>query len=155
MTPEEQLNAIIGEAIKALVDSGASPSFLGSFAAVYGPRFAQHLGVNTEAPPDLRTVITEAVTDAVHKALSHQPDSAESGKTVPIQVICGGKRTSVTVRQSRIDQLAQISSKPRKLVRELAAAAPANSDNRSAWLDQQIEAYLALQNQPRAGASTH
>lgn len=160
MSPEDQLDAILGECLKALVDSGAGASFLGGFTTHYRDRFAQHLGVFTQQAPDLKGVIADAVTQAVQKALGEKEDQESTkDKYVRIMVMVGGKRTSVTVRQSRLDQIgAAVGSadKSTKIVREIAASSPVEVENRSLWIDNRIDAYLQLRNQePPAGLARH
>lgn len=156
---QEQLDAIVGEALKALVDSGASPEFLGRFDATYRSRFAAHLNVPTEPPPDLKATITEAVSLAVQQVFADQADRGPGrDERVRLQVVCAGKRTSVSVRKSRVDKVVEaLGSKQDSLrtIRELAAAAPAELDNRSAWLEAQIDRYLQLRAQPISGSPAH
>ncbi len=159
MTPDELLNAILGEAIKALVESGASAAFIGGFSSTHGARFAKHLQIPVESPPDLKAVITEAV----QQALSASPAlsvSMENGKKelVRLQVLVNGRRTSVSVRKSRVEQVIQLAGtrqEGHRIVRDLAGRAPDGLKNRSGWLDSQIEAYLQLQHQVPAGAQPH
>lgn len=153
MTPDEQLDAIVGEAIKALVEAGASAQFIGSFSIVARQRFGQHLGAPAEQPPDLKAVISEAVTQAVQKALgASQPDPGE--ERLRMQVVCAGKRTSVTLRKNKVEQLiGAVGSRESsmRVIRELAGAASDPVENRSLWLEGQIDAWLQLQAQPQSG----
>ena len=160
MSPDEQLDAILGECLKALVDSGAGASFLGGFTTHYRDRFAQHLGVSTQQAPDLKGVIADAVTQAVQKALGEQGDRGSAkDKRVRITVMCGGKRTSVSVRQSRLDQISVTAGsidESNRIVREIAAGSPAEVENRSQWVEDHIDAYLQLRNQePTASVARH
>ena len=160
MSPDEQLDAILGECLKALVDSGAGASFLGSFTTHYRDRFAQHLGVSTQQVPDLKGVIADAVTQAVQKALGeHEGRGSTKDKRVRIMVLCGGKRTSVSVRQSRLDKIslaAGSSNESTKIVREIAASSPVDVENRSQWVEDHIDAFLQLRSQePSAVLARH
>ena len=64
---DRQLNALVGGALRGLVESGADDEAVGAFAASYRQKAAKILGRPLEAlnPPDLKEVIKLAVAEAL------------------------------------------------------------------------------------------
>ena len=60
---DPKLNAIVGAAVRALVESGADDERIGAFAAAHRVRVAEILGLSPTpaGPPDLIEVVREAV----------------------------------------------------------------------------------------------
>ena len=69
-TKDRQINALVGGAVRGLVESGADDEAVGAFAASYRQKAAKILGRPQEAldPPDLTEVIKVAVAQALAAA---------------------------------------------------------------------------------------
>lgn len=152
-----KLNAIVGASIKALSDSGADDEFIGAFALSHRQKVSKLLGHPEEAlqPPDLQAMITQAVEQALEAAGLRKRSSRR--KTERVHVLIGGRRTSVTLGQTTIASLVQIKGdkQAKALIQELASSAPADTDNRSRWVDERVRAFLASPHAPTASISQH
>lgn len=154
----DQLNAILGVALRALVDAGADPQFLATFVERYRAEFAKHLNVTVEAAPDLHAVIVAAVREVVGPVRSQTAGRAKT--TQSINVMVNGQRTTVSVRLHRlqaVQQLVGTNQAARKVVREVAAAAPSDLPNgaRSEWIDKALDGFLKLRQSEVSGAQPH
>lgn len=156
---DAKLNAIVGAALRALVESGAEDHAVGAFAAAHRLKVAQILGMAAAAPagpPELLGLIRQAV-----RAELEQTGHAAGAKPVAkrINVVVGGKRTSVTVDPEVFRQLAQTQggqAKATATIRELAAQAPADAPKRSGWVEARLVAIIELAGDPGApGSRTH
>ena len=69
-TKDRQINALVGGAVRGLVESGADDEAVDAFAASYRQKAAKILGRPQEAldPPDLTEVIKVAVAQALAAA---------------------------------------------------------------------------------------
>lgn len=151
-----QLNAVMGVALRALVDAGAEPGFLATFVDRYRNEFAQQLQLPVAAPaPDLRAVIVAAVAEALGAT---GPRPRRGKQTQPVNVLVNGQRTTVTVRKDRfqtIEQLVGGGRQARQVIQQLAATAPADADRRSTWLDTQLDAFIQLRQSAPASPQRH
>lgn len=142
-----RLDAIVGAAIRGLVEAGASDAAIGQFAAAHRLKVASLLGqpaaVTTE--PDLVDLVRQAVVEAmagVRSSPSTESRVSEKRKRVPVLV--GGKRTTVTVRPALMDRLVDAAGGRRKatqLINEFVSGCP-DEENRSGWLDRRLESYV-------------
>ncbi len=152
-----KLNAIVGAAIKSLVESGAGDEFVGSFAMSHRAKVAKILdAAEPESDgPDLLTVVTQAVKLALEQAGVTR--SKESG-TKRVNVEVAGRRTSVTLSKIALDQLVKSkgsTQQAKTVVQDLANTAPANVENRSAWIEERLLGLLAFTNQVEPPAQRH
>lgn len=141
----EQLNAIIGVALRALVEAGAEPAFLGSFVDRYRTEFARQLNLPVEPAPDLHALIVSAVAEAVGAA--GVVKSRRGRQTQQINVLVNGQRTSVTVRKDRLQAVEQLvggHKQARRVVQQFASQAPADVEKRSTWIDVQLQNFIQL-----------
>lgn len=149
----QKLNAIVGAAIRSLVESGAEDAFIGQFASSHRIKVAGILGLR-ESPvvaPDLLAVVTQAVANALEQAGVGRKRESQAQR---INVEVGGKRTSVTISKTLIDQLTKArgsKQEAKAVIQELASSAPASTPNRSGFVEERIQAVLALGN---AGGET-
>jgi hypothetical protein len=153
-----KLNAIIGASIKALADSGAEDEFIGAFALSHRQKVSKILGVKSEdglQPPDLQAMITQAVEQALGAAGLRKRPSRR--KTERVHVLVGGRRTSVTLGQATVASLVEVKGdkQAKALIQELASGAPADTGNRSRWVDERVRAFLASPHAPTASTSQH
>lgn len=159
MDKPEQLNAIVGAAIKAMAEAGVSPERLGSFAAEFRTHVKTVMGCEPRsAEPDLLSVVKTAVREAMSEAkavVSLVPEATASSEPAAgvrrIYVTIGGKRTSVSIPESVYGSLErQAGGSGRAVKRQIEAVAqeaPANLENRSGWITERLRA-MALADIP-------
>lgn len=150
-----KLNNLLGLALKAMVEGGADLAHIATFSETYRPLFAKELGMKTEPPVDLKAVIAEAVS----QVLGAMPGPRARKPKQRINVIDGGKRTSVTVDPDRLQRLSHAVGgidQAREVLQQLIDTKPKaiETGGRSTWLNGQIDTYLNLQ-KDSVSQSTH
>ena len=144
-----KLDALVGAALKGLVEAGASAEAIGAFAATYRHEASQVLGITPRQPEvqDLQTLVTHAVT----QVLSDIGITANLKKSKPrykkFYITVDGVRTSVTVSpQTANDLIKAKGSKEsaRQFVEQIASSAPHEVQNRSGWTEERIIAALSF-----------
>lgn len=150
----QKLHAIIGEAIKGLVDSGAAAESIGSFAMSYPQKVAELLGVTLPAlnrEPDLVEVVAQAVELVLDRreaaAQSKTKASQKPGRARVVNVIAQGRRTTVTIKADLLRDLQTVKGSEEKAlaaIKEMAAGAPDNVDKLTVWLDTRLRSMLAF-----------
>lgn len=154
---QQQIDAIVGEALKGLVESGADPAFLGSFAASHRVAVSRILGAiesNDPAPPDLVELVAKGARLALEQAglIKHRQRDGSTARRISVMV--DGKRTTVSVTQPLMQQLIEArgnESSAIQLVQDVAKNAPADAKNRSAWLAERLRAAIVF---AKSGDST-
>lgn len=152
-----KLNAIVGAALKSLVESGAGDEFVGAFAISHRAKVAKILGAAEPQAdsPDLLSVVTQAVGLALEQAgVTRRKESS----TKRINVEVAGRRTSVTLSRAVLDQLVKSkgsNQKAKLVIQDLANTAPVNVENRSGWVEERLLGVLALTNQMELPAQRH
>lgn len=156
--PEAKLNAIVGSAIRGLVESGASDESVGAFAHSHRSKVAQVLGIERkpDVTVDLQTVISAAVATALQQAGLAQGGGA-FGQNNRVNVVVNGQRTSLTLDRQLLDNLMAKSGKQvtGDLIASFANNAPKGTKNRSKWVQRQLVAHLALQTADMQSLSQH
>jgi len=158
--PDPRLAALTGEAIKLMVEAGASAEVVGHFAVNYPSIVAAKLEPLPPPAPDidLEAVIRATVQTVLGASLagSVQPLEAQRAGTprrgardverVKLNVTVGGKRTSVKLRASLFEKLATLEGhgKVEALVQGFVDRTPAGHPNRSAWVEEQTAQLLVL-----------
>lgn len=143
---DRQLNAIVGAAVRALADSGADDEAIGAFAASHRVKVARILGHPEEAlqPPDLQTIVQQAVSLALEQAGLGTRKSA--GKTTQrFNVEIAGHRTSISIDKGVIAKLSEAKGSKKavnKFVQQIAYNVPTGIENRSGWIEERIHAFL-------------
>jgi hypothetical protein len=151
---EDQIDAIVGAALKAMVESGVGHARVGAFASSFRDEVAGILGAKQAKPaePDLLQMVTQAVRLAM--ADSAPGASARKSQTAErIHVYVGGKRTSVTLLAEglrKLDEAAGGRKAAKAIIQELAASAPADADNRSAWIQERMLAFAGTKTDGRS-----
>lgn len=148
MTNDEQrkLNAVVGSAIRAMVDSGADDAFVGAFAASHRVQVSRILGYSEQPveAPDLLALVTQAVEQALaNGGTSNKREHKRTKQRVYVTV--DGRRTSLTLRSDSIAKLIDSAGSAKKatvMIQSLATSAPSNVDNRSEWVDERLAAML-------------
>lgn len=141
-----QVNALVGSAIKGLVESGADPEFIGEFAASHRTDVARILGHAESAPPviDLEALVTRSVASALEAAgLTKKPRESRA-KTTRVTVKIGSQRTSVTLNKDLVSRLTDVRGSKRdaeQFIEEIANKAPA-PPGRSKWVEARVQAFL-------------
>ncbi len=140
-----QLNALVGSAVRGLVESGADDEAIGEFAASYREKAAKILGRPTEAlhRPDLAEVIQSAVAQAL-SASGPRPSRRQNDH---FTVMINGQKTSITLHKRIVAALTEAKGSSRaanRFIREVARDVPGSAENKSAWVEQRIEALLCF-----------
>lgn len=143
-----KLNILVGEAIKGLVDSGASAESIGVFAADFRNKAAIVLGLEASHPeaPDIQEVVKDAVSQVLEEAglLKRLAKSPEPVKR--FMVLVAGKRTSVSLSSAAAEKLITAKGSRKaanQLLTQLANSTPADVANRSKWIEERV--WTALQ----------
>ena len=150
-SPQFKLNALVGAALRGLVQSGADDQAIGAFAAEHRERVAQILGMAAPvAPVDLQAVIESAV------AQGGKP-RRQSGAARRVYVVVAGVRTSVTIPSALFEEVAAAgggAKEARRLAEQYANQAP-DEGNRSGWTVERLRGHLALHEAPGAAQPRH
>jgi hypothetical protein len=157
----KKLNAIVGSAIKALAESGVDDEIVGAFAASHRSKVSTILGINKQPvhETDIADLVAKAVNAAVAAALEHAgmvniknagdqtSRRAQKPASKRINVDIAGKRTSLSIKQSILDDMKSVSGGEKQAltaIQDLAESAPANSENRSAWVQERLLAMISM-----------
>ena len=139
-----KLDALVGAALKGLVESGASAEAIGAFAASYRIQAAQVLGLAAAPPeePDLLELVTEAVTKVMGD-LNLTPRKVRR-KSRRVFVSIGGNRTSVMITSPTMERLEKErgAKEAVDLIKQMANIAPVDVKNRSKWVEDKIFATI-------------
>lgn len=154
---EDELDAIVGAALKAMVESGAGRARLGAFAASFRDEVAQILGRKEAKPeePDLLALVTQAVRQAIA-----DPSMAAGARPKPlgakrIYVLVNGRPTSVTIDRETLDGLERSvggRKKSKAIIQELVETAPPDVSNRSGWVRDRLISFMSARGE---GAARH
>ena len=156
---DRQLNALVGAAVRGLVESGANDEDVGAFAASYRLKAAKLLGHPQEAlnPPDLPEIIKMAVSQAL--AAAGQPAPKKSRKqNEHFTVMIRGQKTSVTIHKDVIAQLSEAKgdnkTEVKRFVREVAKDVPETVENKSEWIEDRIATLLRFEAEAAGNGSS-
>ncbi len=161
-SPQFKLNALVGAALRGLVQSGADDQAIGAFAAEHRERVAQILGMAAApvAPVDLQAVIESAVAQGIEKAQSQGrlgKARRQAGAARRVYVVVAGVRTSVTIPSALFEEVAAAgggAKEARRLAEQYANQAP-DEGNRSGWTVERLRGHLALHEAPGAAQPRH
>jgi hypothetical protein len=87
----------------------------------------------------------------VKLALEQMGFSTPREKARRVTVLVGGRKTTVTIRESRLAKLADdvgSLSKARAVINEIAQSAPEGIPNRSAWIEERMAVFASGALQP-------
>lgn len=161
--------------MKLLSEIGASVEVLGAFAARYPDKVLNALGAAAQpafvapmasrdaapggqdpSPVDLEAVVHSMMTKVIQESgLLHKTASQKPGR-VTVNVLCAGRRTSVKVQSSLVDRMNAVTGsaeESQRIIKQIAGAAPADAENRSGYVNEQIKNYLLLSAADQGGAS--
>lgn len=152
-----KLNALVGAALKGLVDSGASFEAIGAFAASYRTQASQLLGISDAPPeaPDLEAIVTNTVTKALRDLNLVKDPEARKGR---VYLKIGGVRTSVTISEKSMARLEKErgEKEANKFIEQLAGNAPKDIKNRSKWVESRLAAlWQSVEHESTASQARH
>jgi len=153
-----QLNAIVGAAIRALVESGADDESIGSFAATHRTKVSAILGQPELSlqQPDLADLVQKAVLAAIEQ----KSGIGRRQTTERFNVIIAGRRTSLSINKEVVSKLTLAKGSrgaASKTIRRIAVDTPSNEENKSAWVEERILTFLDFSKEAVQddGASRH
>lgn len=140
----KKLNAIVGAALKALAESGASAEFIGEFAVSHRQHVAGVLGYPTasQEPPSLEAIVSQVVAQTL--AATTQGKTPKQKTKERVTIMLDGKKTSLSLDALTLAKWHEANpSKKQSLARiaSLASAAPPEV-NRSEWVSAKLLSYL-------------
>lgn len=143
---DRQINAIVGAALRALIETGADDEAVGAFAITHRNSVARILGQPEEtlATPDLQSVVYQALRLAMEEA-GFKPRRSKGKTTQRLNVEIFGRRTSLSISDELLVRLIEAKGNKKtanKFVQEIARNVPNGTENRSAWVEQRIKAFL-------------
>lgn len=162
---QDKLDALVGAALKGLVEAEASSQAIGRFAASYRQEAAEILGLVESQPeaPDLQQLVTTAVAQALEDAgvvkgsTRARPKSRRPAPMRRVYVSIQGKRTSLTIPAQDVERAAEQKGgevEARQFIEALAQTIPAGVENRSKWVRDHLALALAEPTTP-ANLSRH
>jgi hypothetical protein len=149
-TDASKIELILGDAVRLLVESGASASVVGPFALKFGAKVAQRLAVpdqppQPQVPQDLQTVIQTAVDAAVARTLALQPKILNT-RSVRLKVGPKDAQTTVTLPQLLMAKAIEHWGDKRSAnakIRALFDRAPMDAKIKSRWLSDELRKELS------------
>lgn len=144
-----KLNAIVGSALRGLVESGASDEAIGAFAQDHRTKVSQLLGIAAAKPQevDLNALVSSVVLKALDE-LGVGSGQASRKPAARVIVEVRGAKTSVSIKRALMDRLVASKGGQKEasaMLEELANAAPADTLNRSKWVAERVESILQMQ----------
>lgn len=145
-TDASKIELILGDALRLLVESGASASVVGPFALKFGAKVAQRLAVPDQPASqdirqiDLQSSIQVAVDAAVSKTLSLHL-YATGTKSVRLKVGAKETLTTVSLPENLINKAIAYWGDKRVAnakIRELFERAPDDAVVKSRWLAEEL-----------------
>ena len=138
---------LLGEAVRLLVQSGATGASITDFIQEY----SEVIHATLATPPELVQVDIKAqVKDALKEALEELAPPARrtaAGLRKQIAIYVNGAKTSVALRRDLLASTVEAvgnEKKARQLIQEFAATKPEGATNRTAWIEQQLQHHLVM-----------
>lgn len=143
---DSRLDTLVGEALRAIVESGADAAFIGAFAASHRQRVAQILGV-AEKPADVAAGVD--LVELVERVVTELEERRASRPRKPkFNLEVAGRRTSVSLSTASLQLLQASKVSPRQarsILESLAATCPARPQtSRSTWVETHLQAALEM-----------
>lgn len=139
---------LLGEAIRLLVQSGAAGAAITDFVQGY----SEVLRVTLTEPPatvaaDLKAQLKEALTEVLQELAppSRRSDTGSRRKRVAVYV--AGVKTSLSLRQELLTRAEEVTGSKKTLrqqIHDFANTQPVGHNNRSAWVEEQLQALILL-----------
>jgi predicted DNA-binding ribbon-helix-helix protein len=138
---------LLGEAVRLLVQSGASGAAITDFINEYSEVLHATLAPPpAAAEPDLKAQVKDALKEALAE-LAPPSRRTEAGSRLRIAVFIDGARTSVSLNRDLLaSTVAAVGDekKVRQLIQEFANTKPADWANRTAWVEQQLQHHSVM-----------
>jgi RNA 3'-terminal phosphate cyclase len=137
---------LLGEAVRLLVQSGATGSSIVDFINEYsGVLEATLAPPSAAAQSDIKEQMKEALKEALLELAPPPRSRTESRKRVYVSI--AGSKTSLSLRKDMYEHAVSAVGGPanaQRLVQEFANSKPDDHENRSAWVDEQLQHHLLL-----------
>lgn len=138
---------LLGEAVRLLVQSGATGASITDFIQEYSEVIQATLATPTDAVPlDLKAQMKDALKEVLQE-LAPASRRTKAGLRKQVAVYIAGAKTSLSLRKELLESTAAAvggEKKVRQLIHELANSKPDGHANRSAWVEEQLQHHLLL-----------
>lgn len=151
---DSTLDALVGAALRGLVESGASANAIGAFAVSYRAEVAGILGLSDRKPepPNIDDVVVSAMQRVLDEngviLKQKRRRKAPEARSVRFTVMVSGRKTSIAIPAQVAQRLIQQKGgrqEATKYVESFASLAPPNVKSRSRWV---VERILTEEQQP-------
>ncbi|MBK3780010.1 hypothetical protein G3A43_07055 [Paraburkholderia aspalathi] len=138
---------LLGEAVRLLVQSGATGASITDFINEYSEVVQATLAPPAEVVPlDLKAQMKDALKEVLQE-LAPPSRRTKAGLRKQVAVYIAGAKTSLSLRKDLLESTAAVvggEKKVRQLIHELANSKPDGHANRSAWVEEQLQHHLLL-----------
>jgi hypothetical protein len=137
---------LLGEAVRLLVQSGATGASIADFISEYSSILDATLAPPpVAAQPDTKAQMKEALKEALLE-LAPPAQRARSDLRKRVNVYVAGAKTSLSLRKDMFERTVEAigGQRAQELAQEFANAKPDDVGNRSAWVDEQLQHHLLL-----------
>ena len=146
---DSRAKLLLGEAVRLLVQAGATGAAITEFIQGYTTILQATLTAPPPAgPADLKAQIKEAMVEVLQELAP--PDRHSTGASRKrVSVYIDGVKTMLSLPpelMAHAEEVAGTKKALRQRIHEFANAKPANHDNLSAWVEEQLQAYILLAN---------
>lgn len=138
---------LLGEAVRLLVQSGATGASIADFINEYTTVLETTLvAPPAPAPVDLKAQMKDALKEVLEE-LAPRAQRTKAGLRKQVAVYIAGAKTSLSLRRDLLASTTAVvggEKKVRQLINELANSKPEGHANRSAWVEEQLQHHLLL-----------
>lgn len=138
---------LLGEAVRLLVQSGATGASITDFINEYSEVIHATLAPPPEtASPDLKAQVKDALKEVLQE-LAPPARRTKAGLRKQVAVYIAGAKTSLSLRKDLLASTAAAvggDKQVRQLIHEFANSKPDTHPNRSAWVEEQLQHHLLL-----------
>jgi RNA 3'-terminal phosphate cyclase len=138
---------LLGEAVRLLVQSGATGAAIADFISDYSNILEATLAPSpADTQPDMKAQMKEALKEALLE-LAPPAQRTRSDLRKRVYVHVAGAKTSLSLRKDMFERTVEAvgsQAKVQELVQEFANSKPDGVVNRSAWVDEQLQHHLLL-----------
>jgi hypothetical protein len=138
---------LLGEAVRLLVQSGATGASITDFINEYSEVIHATLAAPPETTaPDLKAQMKDALKEVLQE-LAPPARRTQAGLRKQVAVYIAGAKTSLSLRKDLLASTAAAvggDKQVRQLIHEFANSKPDTHPNRSAWVEEQLQHHLLL-----------
>ncbi|WP_126223556.1 hypothetical protein [Burkholderia ambifaria] len=138
---------LLGEAVRLLVQSGATGASITDFINEYSEVIHATLTAPPETTaPDLKAQMKDALKEVLQE-LAPPARRTQAGLRKQVAVYIAGAKTSLSLRKDLLARTAAAvggDKQVRQLIHEFANSKPDTHANRSAWVEEQLQHHLLL-----------